>query len=106
MCWKLMKSFDMEAHEASLRSKSVFDVHFASLLPENNQGGTTGSSTASTSTAQLFHNAISCYGCKQERITSPRYKCTVCIDYDLCAFCKDIRGVHAKHKFRKIVKIN
>lgn len=45
------------------------------------------------------HENITCYECMSEPIKTDRFKCQVCIDYDLCLYCY-CRGGHNKtHKF-------
>eukprot|EP00457_Paulinella_chromatophora_P002265 gb/GEZN01002269.1/.p1 GENE.gb/GEZN01002269.1/~~gb/GEZN01002269.1/.p1 ORF type:complete len:725 (-),score=151.36 gb/GEZN01002269.1/:172-2346(-) len=44
---------------------------------------------------KLVHFGVVCDGCEMEPLTGPRYKCTVCADYDLCQNCEQ-KGVHSK----------
>lgn len=49
------------------------------------------------------HHRITCDSCHINPIKGNRYKCTTCLDYDLCEVCKS-RGIHPHHGFVHIVK--
>ena len=35
----------------------------------------------------IKHESIVCNGCKKSAIMGIRWKCSVCVDYDLCHLC-------------------
>jgi next to BRCA1 gene 1 protein len=47
------------------------------------------------------HTTVTCDGCQTHPIVGPRYKCTVCHDFDLCEAC-EAKDVHAHHALLKI----
>merc|ERR1712013_211415 len=49
---------------------------------------------------QAHHHGVVCDGCDGP-VAGPRYKCLVCLDYDLCATCEG-RGLHAHHKMIRL----
>jgi len=52
--------------------------------------------------AQVIHSNIICDGCQQHPLVGPRYKCTVCSDYDLCSAC-EAKNIHpSSHPFLKM----
>lgn len=59
---------------------------------------------AAQTPAEAVHHGVRCDGCNAGTITGPRFKCTVCPDYDLCAACEDKSpAVHpASHALLKI----
>ena len=48
----------------------------------------------------MTHPGVTCDGC-QGPVMGPRWKCSVCPDFDLCKPCKR-RGIHSEHIFVKI----
>ena len=52
------------------------------------------------------HIGISCDNCKCQNIIGPRYKCTVCVNYNLCSKCEEISNHDINHIFVKIKKPN
>ena len=48
----------------------------------------------------VHHVGVACDGCEKE-VAGPRYKCTVCEDYDLCGAC-EARGMHPAHNMIRI----
>ena len=55
---------------------------------------------------ESIHIGISCSNCKCENIIGPRYKCTVCPNYNLCSKCEEISNHDLNHIFVKIKKPN
>lgn len=49
------------------------------------------------------HEGVTCDGCNKTPIVGTRYKCSTCLDYDLCKDCKD-KEVHNFHSFEEIEK--
>ena len=47
-------------------------------------------------TEEEVHYAITCDQCDVGPICGRRYKCSECLDYDLCGECKD-KGFHNHH---------
>lgn len=47
------------------------------------------------------HLNVTCDGCECHPIVGTRYKCTQCINYDLCESCES-KGVHAEHLLLQI----
>ncbi|XP_007906323.1 sequestosome-1 isoform X2 [Callorhinchus milii] len=52
--------------------------------------------TAQEKLAGLLHPNVVCDGCNGP-VVGPRYKCTVCADYDLCGMCRG-KGLHKEHE--------
>jgi len=53
---------------------------------------------------KAVHSMYICDGCGMDPIVGPRYKCTVCDDFDYCEACEEkFRNEH-KHPFLKIYK--
>ncbi|KAL5260228.1 hypothetical protein ACHWQZ_G010374 [Mnemiopsis leidyi] len=48
----------------------------------------------------MTHPGVTCDGC-QGPVMGPRWKCSVCPDFDLCKPCKR-KGIHSEHIFVKI----
>ena len=55
---------------------------------------------------ESVHIGISCNNCNCENIIGPRYKCTVCPNYNLCSKCEEISNHDINHIFVKIKKPN
>ena len=51
------------------------------------------------------HEGVTCDGCNKNPIVGTRYKCSSCLDYDLCKECKD-KEVHNFHSFDEMEKPN
>lgn len=53
----------------------------------------------------MSHPGVSCDVCHVKPITGPRFKCTVCHDYDMCETC-EAKGSHTKnHNLLKIAAV-
>lgn len=50
--------------------------------------------------SSAVHSGVRCNGCNVVPITGPRYKCTVCLDYDFCSNCE--ASVEHAHPFLKL----
>jgi len=48
------------------------------------------------------HEGVTCDGC-QGPVQGFRYKCMVCLDYDLCSNC-EAAGIHSEHNMIRIIK--
>ena len=48
----------------------------------------------------MTHPGVTCDGCEGP-VMGPRWKCSVCPDFDLCKPCKR-KGIHSEHIFVKI----
>ena len=48
----------------------------------------------------MTHPGVICDGCEGP-VMGPRWKCSVCPDFDLCKPCKK-KGIHFEHAFVKI----
>ena len=60
---------------------------------------------------ETVHNGIKCQKCLQEPIIGYRYKCSVCLDYNLCQICEEKNSISGDHqhdfiKIRKELKSN
>ena len=51
----------------------------------------------------IVHRGISCNICNANPLTGIRYKCSNCIDYDVCARCEPVCDHEKNHVFLKIV---
>ncbi|KAF2141047.1 uncharacterized protein K452DRAFT_288427 [Aplosporella prunicola CBS 121167] len=50
----------------------------------------------------IVHRGITCDGCRTTPIRGVRYRCTNCVDYDLCSDC-EATNIHPKtHMFQKV----
>merc|ERR1711963_1000590 len=54
-----------------------------------------------TTDTTAVHAGIVCDGCEMTPIKGTRYKCLVCADFDLCAFCES-EGKHPQHNMIKL----
>jgi len=53
----------------------------------------------------VVHELVSCDNCKRSPIVGDRYKCSQCLNYDLCSKCEAKPGIHdPTHVFLKIAK--
>lgn len=100
---------DLELKEAIRVSKSVGELHLHVTLEESNPPIVNQPSVQSAErneNTKRNHNAI-CDSCN-EQITSVRYKCSNCPDYDLCEGCEASHQSQPKHNpehvFLKIYK--
>ena len=50
----------------------------------------------------IIHDGIICDGCNTENIVGPRYKCTVCPNFDYCEKCMKEHSLDHVHPFIKI----
>ena len=55
---------------------------------------------------ESVHIGFSCNNCNCQNIIGPRYKCTVCPNYNLCSKCEEISNHDINHIFVKIKKTN
>ena len=55
-----------------------------------------------TKIEDVVHNGINCDGCKMENIVGPRYKCSVCPNFDYCEKCVKQQMSSHQHPFIKI----
>lgn len=51
----------------------------------------------------VVHRGISCNICNSNPLTGIRYKCSNCIDYDVCSRCEPVCDHEKNHVFLKIV---
>ena len=51
-----------------------------------------------------IHKGIKCNGCGMENIKGIRYKCSTCLDYNLCENCEEDTNHDEAHLFLKITK--
>ena len=51
----------------------------------------------------VVHRGISCNICNANPLTGVRYKCSNCIDYDVCSRCEPVCDHEKNHVFLKIV---
>lgn len=47
--------------------------------------------------ASIYHEGVTCDPCGKNNFSGLRYKCLVCLDYDLCAQCFDTKQVSINH---------
>jgi hypothetical protein len=60
-------------------------------------------SSTNNKAPKVIHRGIICDHCDSRGIEGIRYKCSVCLDYDLCEKCESLDGVHNEdHSFIKI----
>ena len=51
----------------------------------------------------MVHNGVDCKGCAMNPITGVRYKCSTCVNFDLCQNCEE--KIDHEHPLLKIKKI-
>ena len=54
----------------------------------------------------IIHTGVSCDGCNAESIVGPRYKCSVCPNFDYCEKCLKEHALEHEHPFIKIYHPN
>lgn len=50
---------------------------------------------------EVVHYHIGCNNCGEENVRGTRYRCEVCLYYNICDWCKE-NGVHDHHRLRKV----
>ena len=53
---------------------------------------------------KVVHPMYICDGCGMDPIVGPRFKCTVCDDFDYCEACEEKFKSEHKHPFLKIYR--
>mmetsp|Transcript_49548 Transcript_49548/g.106022 ORF Transcript_49548/g.106022 Transcript_49548/m.106022 type:complete len:446 (+) Transcript_49548:116-1453(+) len=90
-----------------VRSKIVQDLAqvLTPLIQQDLCSPTDGAEHLSAGSGRLVHHGFTCDGCQTSPIEGPRYRCTVCDDYDLCGACfVKKEEIHTEgHDFRSIV---
>jgi len=65
----------------------------SSFSSSSSSSPSNSSSNSNSSNSKEVHSGIKCDGCGANPIVGARYKCSVCVNYDLCPEC-EVKGVH------------
>lgn len=90
----IKKELDKQCHQ-------IFENLFNCKEIGQSQSEAEGEQISSAS-APVQHPQVECDGCGQAPIVGPRYKCSVCKDFDFCSTCEERRN--HPHPFLKLNK--
>jgi hypothetical protein len=95
--------FDL-CHSCHLNHPHAFQHYFVVLKTPSAPGATlpTAAAAAAATPALVVHTGVTCDGCRVSPIVGTRFKCTECVNFDLCETCEQKQQHDVAHPLLKM----
>lgn len=96
----IKKELDKQCHQIFENLFNGQNTEAAQQEPATEQISSLSNTATTINPQSVQHPNVECDGCGQAPIIGPRYKCTVCKDFDYCSTCEETKN--HPHPFLKL----